>query len=357
MAAMDTAPLIDCDIHPTVPGTEVLLPYMDDYWADQITGRGIDGLDLASYPPKNPLTARQDWRASGGKPGASLERLKAEGLDGFGSTIGICNVLYGAEAAFNPYFAAALCRATNDWIAREWLDREPGLRASILVPLHDPQLAVEEIERCAADRRFVQVLLLTNTEMPLGRRQFWPLYETAERHGLTIGIHAGSTYRHPPTYIGWPSYYIEHYAAFSTSFQGQLLNMVYEGVFQKYPKLRVVLLESGVTWLPQFLWRADNTWRALRMEVPWVDRPPSTIIREHVRLTTQPLDVPDRFADMPALLDQIGSDDMLLFATDYPHWQFDGDRCVHPEMPTDLVARMRTANPLATYPRLDGALQ
>lgn len=136
-----------------------------------------------------------------------------------------------------------------------------------------------------------------------------------------------------------------------------MLSLVYEGVFQKYPALRVVLLESGVTWLPQFLWRADNTWRALRMEVPWVDRAPSTIIRDHVRLTAQPLDVPDNFPEMPALLDQIGCEDMLLFASDYPHWQFDGDRCIHPDMPADIVTRMRTANPLATYPRLNGALQ
>lgn len=348
-------PLTDCDIHPAVPDTSALLPYLDDYWRDQITGRGIDGLDLASYPPKNPLTARADWKVKGGKPGTSLERLRADGLDAFGSTLGICNVLYGAQVAFNPYFGAALCSATNDWIAREWLDAEPRLRASILVPMQNPDLAVEEIERCASDDRFVQILLLSNTEMPLGRRQYWPIYEAAEKHGLAVGVHAGSAYRHPPTYIGWPSYYIEQYAAFSTSFQGQLLNLVYEGVFQKFPGLRIVLIESGVSWLPQFLWRADNTWRALRMEVPWVDRPPSQIIREHIRLTTQPFDVPDEFADMPALLDQIGSQDMLLFSTDYPHWQFDGADAIHRGLPEKIVQRMRIDNPLRTYPRLGGS--
>ena len=110
------------------------------------------------------------------------------------------------QATFSEDLGAAMARAVNDWIAREWLDRDPRLRASIVVPQQNAELAVEEIERCAADQRFVQVLLLVSGELPLGRRQNWPIYAAAERHGLPIGIHAGSTYRHPNTPVGWPSY-------------------------------------------------------------------------------------------------------------------------------------------------------
>ena len=80
-----------------------------------------------------------------------------------------------------------------------------------MVRRRTPNIAVDEIERRAADRRFVQILLLAMGEVPLGRRQFWPIYEAAERHRLPIGIHAGSAYRHPVTSLGWPSYYIEDY--------------------------------------------------------------------------------------------------------------------------------------------------
>ena len=76
--------------------------------------------------------------------------------------------------------AAALIAAVNDYIAKEWLDREPRLRASILLPLHNPELAVKEIERLAHDKRFVQVLMPVMGEMPLGRRIYWPIYEAAE---------------------------------------------------------------------------------------------------------------------------------------------------------------------------------
>ena len=72
------------------------------------------------------------------------------------------------------------------------------------------------------------------------------------------------------------------------------------------------------------MWRFDKDWKGLRREVPWVDRPPSEMIREHVRLTIQPLDAPpDEPAQLVEVIDQLGCDDMLMFSTDYPHAHFD----------------------------------
>lgn len=79
-------------------------------------------------------------------------------------------------------------------------------------------------------------------------------------------------------------YHIEDMAAQSIGFQAQLLSMISEGVFEKFPKPQVVLLESGVSWLPAFLWRIDKLWRGLRMEIPWVMQPPSVTVRERIRM-------------------------------------------------------------------------
>ncbi len=346
---------IDCDIHPAVPSMRALLPYLDDHWREQVTVRGIDGLDPSSFPPNIAANGRPDWRADGAKPGTSLDLLRTQALDGFGTRLAICNCLYGAAGTYNVDFAAALSRAVNDWLAAEWLDREPRLRASIVIPIQDPELAVAEIERRAADRRFVQILVPAAGEMPLGRRFFWPIHAAAEKHRLPLCIHAGSTFRHATTSNGWPSYYLEDTVVMAHAFQAQLLSLVAEGVFTKFPGLTVVLAESGFTWLPQFMWRQVKTWRAMRAEIPWVDRSPAEIIRENVRVTLQPTDAPPEPDQLAQVIDMIGTDRFLLFSTDYPHLQFDGEDALPTGLPAALVRKLLVDNPLETYPRLKEA--
>ena len=169
------------------------------------------------------------------------------------------------------------------------------------------ELAVDEVNRCAADPRFVQVLLLALGEQPLGKSHFWPIYRAAEKHGLTLGIHAGSTYHHAVTGSGWPSYYLEDYAAQSLGFHAQVGSLIAEGVFVKFPKLKAVLIESGVTWLAAYLWRFSKFWRGVRLEVPWIDRPPMEIVRDHIRLTIQPFDAPHDADVVQRILDQLPS--------------------------------------------------
>jgi uncharacterized protein len=345
---------IDCDIHPAVPTTRALLPYLDPYWREHILRRGLEreNLELSAYPSTAPINGRPDWRLPSGPPGSSLAALQAHVLDRMQPRFAICNVLNGAQAMFSEDLSAGLCRGINNWLAAEWLDRDPRLRASIVVPVHSAELAAEEIERMAADQRFVQVLMLAMAELPLGRRQTWPIYRAAEKHGLPIGIHAGSTFRHPPSAIGWPSYYLEDYVSQAQGFAAALNSLVTEGVFVKFPGLKVMLIESGVTWLPASLWRLDKTWRGVRAEVPWLERLPTEVVREHVRLTLQPFDAPPTEPQLLAILEQLGSDRMLLFSTDYPHWHFDDDDALPAGLPADLARKICVDNPLETYPRL-----
>jgi predicted TIM-barrel fold metal-dependent hydrolase len=348
---------IDCDIHPGVPGIKTLLPYMSPYWADAFVQRGMDGFDLASYPPNAPISCRADWKPEKAKPGADIALMQSQALDHFGTRFAICNTMYGGQVAVSETMGAAICSAINDWIAAEWLSRDKRLRASIVVPAQAPHLAVEEIERMAGDHRFVQILMPAAGEMTYGKRYYWPIYEAAEKHGLPVGLHAGSMYRFAPTANGWPSHYLHDYVAANQMFEDQLLSLISEGVFTKFTGLKVVLIESGVSWLPPFIWRAVKTWRGVRAEVPWVKKAPAELIREHVRLTMQPIDAPDDPAELAAIVEQIGSDEMLLFATDYPHWQFDGDKAIPAGLPDALVRKMTVDNPLATYPRLRETLQ
>ena len=344
---------IDCDLHPTVPAMSALMPYLDDMWRETVVRRGIDELNTISYPANSPLTARADWRDAKGKPATTAERLGAEALDPFGTGIAICNCLYGVQLVYNEDMARAFHRALNDWVKTEFLDRDARLRASIIIPMQNVEYAVEEIERCAADRRFVQIMVLAMQETPLGRRHHWPIFEAAERHKLPIGIHAGSNYRNPVTSLGWPTSYVEDYTSQAQGFQSQIASLITEGVFAKFPKLKVVLMESGVTWLPGFLWRFSKFWRGARTEVPWVDRSPSEIVRDNFRLTIQPFDGPTDPDDVERIIEHLRSDDMLLFSSDFPHWQFDGDERMPKGIPDRLRRKILVENALATYDRLN----
>jgi predicted TIM-barrel fold metal-dependent hydrolase len=347
---------VDCDLHPAVPSIKALLPYLDDHWRDMVIQRGVHELDSISYPKNAPISARPDWKPEVGKAGQDLVRLRKEALDGFGTKFAICNCLYGVQLLYTEDMAYAFSRAVNDWIATEWLDKEPRLRASIVVSPQNPDYAAAEIDRMAVDKRFVQVLMLVMDEMPLGRRRYWPIYRAAERNGLPVGIHAGSAYRHPVTSVGWPTYYAEDSAAQSQAFQTTLTSLITEGVFAEFPELKVVLLESGFAWLPAHLWRLGKFWRGLRMEIPWVDRHPLEIAKDHVRLTIQPYDAPPRPDDLEKLIEHFDSDEMLLFSSDYPHWHYEGNNAIPDGISKALQNKICYDNPLATYPRLKEAV-
>jgi len=355
MLPLNPAP-VDCDLHPALPGLRSLLPFLADHWRESVVERAIHELDSISYPENAPLTARPDWRPEKGKAGASLADMQKHILDPLGTRIGILNCLYGVQLLFSEDMAAVFARALNDWISKEWLDRDPRLRASIIVPPQSTEFAVDEIERRAGDKRFVQVMLLVMGETMLGRRHHWPIYRAAEKHGLPVAIHAGSGYRHAVTPVGWPSYFSEDYASQAIAFQSQLASMLSEGVFQKHPNLKVIFLESGFTWLPPFMWRFSKYWKGARIEVPWIDEPPFDIVRRQVRFSLQPFDSPPTAADVEKLMDHMGSDRMLLFSSDYPHWQFDNLDVLPEGLPKAMIPRILFENARETYPRLQEAL-
>jgi uncharacterized protein len=311
---------IDCDVHNTVANIAALFPYLPSRWSDYCVEHGVDSLAPSYYPPGMELSARPEARTGGGPPGSDPGTVAGHVLDQDGCDVAVLNCLYGVQPIRNEDWAVAMTRALNDWQVEHWLAADPRWRASIVVPTQSPGRAAEEIERHASQPGFVQVLLLAHSEQPLGRRFHWPIYEAAVRHGLPVGIHPGAAGGNPLLPVGWPSYCIEDYAGAAGVMQSQLVSLVCEGVFRKYPELRVVLQESGVTWVPSLMWRLDKNWKGLRREVPWVDRVPSEVIREHVRFTVAPFDGPDDGAAVRRIVEQIGSVEQLLYASDYPHW-------------------------------------
>ena len=346
----DVSALIDCDVHVAVPNVEALFPYLPRYWVEHVQQSVFKGAAANYYPPRSPVAALPGSAPEGGPPGSRLDLLRAQALDPLGVEVAIANCLYAIDSLHNPEAATAFASAVNDWLIAEWLDKEPRLRASIVVPVQLPELAAKEIARVGDHPGFVQVLLPARSEHPYGNRIHRPLWEAIATHNLVAGIHFGGAPGNPPFPSGWPSYFFEEYAGMAQVFQSQLTSIVSEGVCDLFPSIRIALLESGFTWMPGFMWRFDKEWRNLRMLVPWVKRAPSEYIRAHVRLTIQPLDVPPSWGDMDRTIEQLGAEHMLLFASDYPHVHAaDPLETFLPHIPASLAAKIRGANAREWY--------
>jgi predicted TIM-barrel fold metal-dependent hydrolase len=317
--------VIDCDVHCAPASIDALMPYFDDYWREYVgdAGMQLSPTVTGAYPP--------GARTSGPAPPASVEELRQRVFGRNGPRYAVLNCLTAFDASRNAWFEAALARALNDWLRAEWLDRDERLRASLVVPVLDPVAAAEEIERLGGDSRFVQVLLPVRSEARYGTRRFHPIHAAAERHGLAVGLHAWGRPGNAPTGSGYTHNYLEDYLANSQLIaQAQVASLVAEGVFERFPDLRVSLMECGFSWLPFLLWRFDKDWKAIWREVPWLKARPSEYVYRHVRATTEPAQIPRDPGELIGALEMIRAPEVLVYASDHPHDHGDGgERLLH----------------------------
>ena len=326
--------MIDCDIHPSMASPRALDPFLSARWRAHIAEYGRGARDIyanrGNYPRFSPATARRDaWPPGGRPPGSDLAFMQEQLLDAYDIEFGILEPLIGVNAARNLDLQAALCSAANDWQVAEFAGPDRRLRASILVPQDDADASVAEIEKRASDPHFAQVQLGSRSIEPLGRRRYWKIFAAAEAAGLPIGLHVGGPGAFAPTASGWPSFYVEDHHVLVHSMQTQAASLILEGVFDAFPRLKVVLIEGGFAWGPSLAWRLDAHWRKMRSEVPDLKRAPSEYFKTNLWFSTQPMEEPENPADLMRIFEWIGWD-RVMFATDYPHWDFDDPRYALP---------------------------
>ena len=305
---------IDCDVHCAPDSYETLFPHLSEYWRQYITEAGIRVNGMAhAYP-----------RQVGASAPSGYEALTERVLDRGDLRFVILNCLTGFETHRNAYFAAAVASALNDWTREEFLARDERLRASLVVSTISSEDAVAEIERVGEDRRFVQVLLPVRSDLPWGHKNNHPVLAAASERGLPVALHAWGRAGKAPTPSGFTTTYLEDYVGNQPIAQAQVLSFVSEGVFERFPDLRVVLTECGFAWLPPLLWRFDKDWKGVWREVPWLRRRPSEYVREHFRATTAPAHLPRDPMLLDQLLEMLDGPGMLAYASDYPHEHGDG---------------------------------
>jgi predicted TIM-barrel fold metal-dependent hydrolase len=336
--------VIDCDVHPKTSPAR-LKPFLSRHWQDYLDIYGLrprHGFSAGyPYPKGQPQAARRDaWPPGGGLPASDLAFMREQLLDFYDVEYAILNFLSPTgQGAQNIELSTALAFACNEAHRACWTGPDKRLKASIVVPYEDGEASAKEIDRVAGKPDYAQVQLLSRMSELAGKKRYWPIYEAASAHGLPVGIHVFGYSGWASTNGGWASYYIEEMAEHATSCQSLLTSLVVEGVFERFPKLRIVLVEAGLAWLPALGFRLDKHWKKLKSEVPHLKRAPSEYIREHVYVTTQPMEEPEQPEHLIEVMEWIGWDH-ILFATDYPHWDFDDPRFALPKALTGAQRRM-----------------
>lgn len=334
--------IIDCDVHQRLKSPQDLFPYLSRAYQERITQFGLGIQQGGGYPNGGDRGYRADsWPEGGAPAGSDLSLMQRQHLDAHDIEYAI---LLGQElrplpTLPDPDYAAALASAYNDWMIEHWLERDRRLKGAAIVATQQPRQAAKEIERVGSHPDIVGVLVPNGARFPYGQRYYDPIFETCAAMDLPFVIHTGSEgvgTNGPPTPVGYPSYYIELRQGRALGYQSHLASMIFEGLFERYPTLTVVFVEGGYVWLPAYLWRLDSDWKALRQETPWVTRAPSEYVFDHCRFTSQPMESPDRQRHLLTVFEWAKAEQTLMFASDYPHFDFDSPDLSLPSLPDEL---------------------
>lgn len=328
--------VVDIDIHHALKKKEDLLPYLPKAWHREWLAMGVIPAHYYSVIGAH----RKDAYPEEGPPGSDPDLLRRQLLDENGIDYGILTSdAINISVYYNPDYANAVAAAFNDWTADQWLPRDPRFKGSILINNSDPQAAAREIARWGDHPDMVQIVMPSASRTLYGQRFFHPIYEAAEKYRLPVAIHPtaeGRGIAPEPTNAGYPTRYMEWHAGLNLSYIAHLLSLVCEGTFEKYPGLKFVGMEAGISWLPNVMWTLDSHYKALRSSVPWLTRKPSEYIIDHFYLTTQPMEEPEKKEYFESVLEMIHAEKTLIYSSDYPHWDFDAVKTAELSLPRRL---------------------
>jgi predicted TIM-barrel fold metal-dependent hydrolase len=209
-------------------------------------------------------------------------------------------------------FAGAFCRAYNDYIAS--VCREASqLKAVALLPFQDVPAAVVELKRAVTKLELSGVVLSSfGLKEHIGSPTYWPIYEEMERLNVPLMIHA--SIQGPLGDRRADTFLLQHTVGRPVATLYDCAALIYGGVVEKYPKLRVAFLENRAAWVPYWMDYLDAKWEKRRGDAPLLKRKPSSYMTGgNFFYSAEPEE-----KSLPHVLETIG-DDLIIFATDYPH--------------------------------------
>lgn len=252
-------------------------------------------------------------RAGGFNPHERVKDMDLEGID--------VQVLFPTQGLYiqavkTPPLAAALCRAYNNWLA-DYCRTYPGRLVGIgAVPLHDVGEAVKEARRAITELGMKGIFVRPN---PLNGRTlddpiYAPLYAEVQQLDATFCVHEATGNFPAAGADRYPNYFLRHLFSHALEQKIACSTIICGGVLERFPKLRVVFLESGVGWLPHWLERMDEHYEGLGYMVPWLKMKPSDYFRRQCFVSADPDE-----KTIPYVVETVGADN-IVFGSDYPHF-------------------------------------
>lgn len=352
---LDELVVFDVDVHVSDP-PEALAPYVDRPYR-RILEHGATlprrYLDIPGYAPRTALDIPLPDRGSGSRSVATAEEMRDD-LDAMAIDLAVMFPDYLLTIALLPdeVYAAALARAYNAWLAEEWVSRKRGLYGAVVAAPHDPEDAAREIRRYGAYDGFVGVYLPTAGVNPLwGARRYSPVFEAAAEMQLPVMFHSVGCISpaFPFNLEQFRTTLFRHPMQHEFALMANLFSLLETAVPTRFPDLRVVFTEGGISWVPFTMWRLDKEFHEYRSQAPLLEHPPSYYIRQFY-FATQPIEEPERPQDLVTMLDLFDGAGRVLFASDWPHHDFDHPRQVfNVPFAEDVKRKIMGGNALALF--------
>lgn len=281
---------------------------------------GSSALDQANSGRVTRYVNRRFERAHGGVPrDVQLVRSEMESI-GIDYQVVFPSPMLELGMHPNTRLEPALSWAYTRWMTEEILPHEPRMKTMVYLPFSDPDACLRTIETFAGRPGVAGFMVTAARHRPVHDNVYAPVYRALEETGMPLGFHAG-IYAREPILEGMNRFLSMHAIGFVIHNAVHLTNIVINGLPERFPKLRFIFIESGLAWVPFIMQRLDHEYLMRTAEAPLLKKLPSEYIRDFY-FTTQPMETHNHAA-MQQTFDMIDAPNRLLFASDFPHWDFD----------------------------------
>jgi hypothetical protein len=220
-----------------------------------------------------------------------------------------------------PEVEAAMAQAYNRWLCERILAHEPRIVSMLYLPFNDPEAAYRTVKEFGDKKGVVGFMVTSPRYKPVHDNAFMKTYALVEEMGKVMSFHAA--YNWDDRALAMCNRFIAaHALGFMWFNMVHMTNWVVNGLPERFPKLKVMWIESGLTWAYSLMQRLDHSYLMRTSDCPQLKRKPSEYMRE-MYYSTQPMEMPDDKSLMAATFKQIKADTQLCWCSDYPHWDFD----------------------------------